>query len=131
MRLPQADVPFQGRKAGRRLRSFVVPTWLAVKVKRNKQVLVCVGDMITYLNVWRGWRDHNKNPQWAFRHFVNHKALLRAEDIRVQLRATLKSLGEPLASCGDDPQPICKVCQYALGCWPSLSARLQTLKSLL
>lgn len=59
--------------------------------------------------MWRGWRDHGKNAQWAFRHFVSHKALLRAEDIRVQLRAALKSLGEPLVSCGDDPRPICKV----------------------
>lgn len=78
-------------------------------VRGIERLYVCVGDLLTYLNVYRAWREHNKSPKWAFRHFVNHKALLRAEDIRLQLRATLKSLGEPLTSCDDDPLPICKV----------------------
>lgn len=67
------------------------------------------GDMITYLNVWRAWTDHGRSGAWAYRHFVSHKALLRAEDIRVRLRAQLKHLGEPLATCGTDPGPVCKV----------------------
>lgn len=67
--------------------------------------------MITYLNVWRAWTDHGRSGAWAYRHFVSHKALLRAEDIRVRLRAQLKHLGEPLATCGTDPGPVCKVRQ--------------------
>jgi hypothetical protein len=68
-----------------------------------------VGDLLTYLNVWRGWRDHQRSPKWAYRHFINHKALLRAEDIRIQLRGLLTRLGAPLATCGSDAAPVCQV----------------------
>lgn len=64
--------------------------------------------MITYLNVWRAWTDHGRSGAWSYRNFVSHKALLRAEDIRVRLRAQLKHLGEPLETCGSDPAVVSK-----------------------
>ena len=42
--------------------------------------------MITALNVWEGWlKAGPKAGQWAHANFLNHRALLRAQDIRTQL----------------------------------------------
>eukprot|EP00892_Ulva_mutabilis_P001346 jgi/Ulvmu1/11211/UM072_0048.1 len=99
--------------------------WAASKSKAfhaaRLKFAVAEGDMITYLNVWRAWTDHGRSGAWAYRHFISHKALLRAEDIRVRLRAQLKHLGLPLETCDSDPAVVCKAllagfflnaCQY-------------------
>lgn len=48
------------------------------------------GDLITYLNVWRGWEESGRSGQWAARNAVNHRTMLRAADIRSQLLRHLK-----------------------------------------
>lgn len=49
------------------------------------------GDLIAYLNVWEAWVGAGVGrPSWAHRHCLNHRTLLRAADIRSQLRSHLR-----------------------------------------
>jgi len=56
------------------------------------------GDLLTLLNVYTAF-DRNKTPAWCQKHFLNHKALRRATEIRTQMRKMLKRLDIPLTSC--------------------------------
>lgn len=47
---------------------------------------VAEGDMITALNVYQAWEAAGRAPKFAHRTGVSHKALLRASDIRGQIR---------------------------------------------
>jgi ATP-dependent RNA helicase DDX35 len=49
------------------------------------QFAVAEGDLITYLNVWRGWEENRRSSSWAYKNFIHQKNLLRAEEIRNQL----------------------------------------------
>ena len=40
---------------------------------------------MTYLNAWQAWQASGRDRRWAARHFLNHRTLLRASDIRSQL----------------------------------------------
>lgn len=79
------------------------------------------GDLITYLNVYKAWQKQQQNQQWCQRNYLNHKALLRAQDIKRlpssrdhqpwvsrQLTARLWKLGIRLESCGDDVYSLMK-----------------------
>lgn len=63
---------------------------------------MAAGDLLTYLNVWHAWEEHGRSPKWAHRNSLNHKALLRAADIRVQILALLHQLRVPVATCEGD-----------------------------
>lgn len=56
------------------------------------------GDLLTLLNVYTAF-EQNKTPAWCQKHFLNHKALRRATEIRVQMHKMLKRLDIPLVSC--------------------------------
>jgi len=56
------------------------------------------GDLLTLLNVYTAF-ERNKTPAWCQKHFLNHKALRRATEIRVQMHKMLKRLDIPLVSC--------------------------------
>lgn len=43
---------------------------------------VAEGDMIAYLNVYRAWEENNRSAKWCSKNYVNHKSLLRANDIQ-------------------------------------------------
>lgn len=44
---------------------------------------VAEGDLITCLNVYKAWEKQTQNQQqWCQKNYVNHKALLRAQDIK-------------------------------------------------
>ena len=51
---------------------------------------------MTYLNVWRAWQEGGRDRRWAARNCVNHRALLRAGDIRSQLCSHLRCDCPPL-----------------------------------
>jgi ATP-dependent RNA helicase DDX35 len=36
------------------------------------------GDLITYLNVWKGWEGSGRSRKWAYANYVSHKSMLRA-----------------------------------------------------
>ena len=40
------------------------------------------GDLITYLNVPRAWEEGGKSLEWCQKNYINHRAMLRASDIR-------------------------------------------------
>ncbi len=48
---------------------------------------VAEGDLIAYLNVWRAWEQSGRSKKWAVAHRVMHRSMLRAADIREQVRA--------------------------------------------
>lgn len=51
------------------------------------------GDLITYLNVYHGWEQSNKSERWCHDNCINHKAMVRAEDVKKQLEFRFKQLG--------------------------------------
>ena len=59
---------------------------------------VAEGDLITYLNVWRGWEVSGRSRKWAYANHVAHRSMLRAADIRDQLVRHLRRLGLPRRS---------------------------------
>lgn len=46
------------------------------------------GDLVSYLNVWRAWEESKRSKKWAVANHVMHRSLLRAADIRSQVRDT-------------------------------------------
>ena len=42
------------------------------------------------LNAWHGWQESGRSGRWAHNHFLNHRTLLRAADIRSQLTHHLR-----------------------------------------
>ena len=48
------------------------------------------GDLITFLNIWRGWEEFGRSRKWCYKNFVNHRTMLRAADIRNQLQRHLR-----------------------------------------
>ncbi|XP_020295918.1 probable ATP-dependent RNA helicase DHX35 [Pseudomyrmex gracilis] len=65
------------------------------------------GDLLTLLNVYTAF-DQNKTPAWCQKYFLNHKALRRATEIRVQMHKMLKRLNIPLTTCNGNVQQILK-----------------------
>lgn len=61
---------------------------------------VAEGDVITYLNVWRGWEESKRSKKWAVENHVNHRTLLRVADIRRQLGSYLGRMGCSVMSTG-------------------------------
>lgn len=59
---------------------------------------VAEGDLVTYLNVWRGWEESGRSKKWAIENHVMHRSMLRAADIRNQLQAHLRRQGIKQAS---------------------------------
>ncbi|KAA6422608.1 MAG: putative ATP-dependent RNA helicase DHX35-like [Trebouxia sp. A1-2] len=60
------------------------------------------GDLITFLNIWKGWEDAGRSRTWCYKNFINHRTMLRAADIRNQLQRHLRRLGLPWVSAVDD-----------------------------
>lgn len=63
--------------------------------RESPGVLVCrfaaaEGDLIAYLNVWRGWEEADRSKRWCAAHMLNYHNLLRAADIRRQLSYALR-----------------------------------------
>lgn len=48
------------------------------------------GDLVSGLNAWHGWQESGRSGKWAHTHFLNHRTLLRAADIRAQLNHHLR-----------------------------------------
>ena len=56
--------------------------------------------------VYNAFIKQNRNPKWCQEHYVNYKALIRAYDVRQQLRKYLKKFQVPLVSANGDPEKI-------------------------
>ena len=65
------------------------------------------GDAVMMLNIHDAYRDARNQAKFAGENMLNHRELLRAGDIRAQLRRHLARLGVLTdSSCGDDTIPI-------------------------
>jgi ATP-dependent RNA helicase DDX35 len=94
--------------------------WLGGGEKRAQQhakakFAVSQGDLLTYLNVWKAWEDSGRDKKWAVKHFVNHRSMLRAADIRRQLGAHLHRL-RISSSSGGGGNDMVDTIQKALTC---------------
>lgn len=71
---------------------------------------------MTSLNVYKAWEKAKQSQVWCQKHFINHKALLRAQDIQKQLTARLWKLGISMSSCGANFDPILQsiACGYCM-----------------
>ena len=67
----------------------------------RSQFAVKEGDLITYLNVWRGWEENRRGSSWAYKNYIRHKNLCRALEIRNELLQTVSRLKRQ--SQPDDP----------------------------
>ena len=75
----------------------------------KRRFSVAQGDLVTYLNVWRGWEESGgrNSKRWCYANCVNHRSMLRVADVRVQLLTHLRRLRVPLnASSSSDTTPI-------------------------
>lgn len=69
--------------------------WPAIPVASIVRLFFCrfataEGDLIAYLNVWRGWEEADRSKRWCAAHMLNYHNLLRAADIRRQLTYSLR-----------------------------------------
>ncbi|XP_068320129.1 probable pre-mRNA-splicing factor ATP-dependent RNA helicase DEAH9 isoform X2 [Pyrus communis] len=60
------------------------------------------GDHVSFLNVYKGFLQSSKSPQWCHKNFVNYQAMKKVIEIRGQLRRTAQRLGIVLKSCERD-----------------------------
>ena len=67
----------------------------------RSQFAVKEGDLITYLNVWRGWEENQRRSSWAYKNYILHKNMCRAHEIRNELLQTVSRLKRQ--SRPDDP----------------------------
>lgn len=66
------------------------------------------GDLITFLNIWRGWEESGRSRKWSYKNFINHRTMLRAADIRNQLQRHVRY------------SPVCQFirCMHGVACDP-------------
>ena len=56
------------------------------------------GDHLTLLNVYHAWLKEGKDQQWCFHHYINHRNIVSAENVRHQLEKTMQRLNLQLIS---------------------------------
>lgn len=90
------------------------------KLGPRKRFQVFEGDHITHLNgmrspyshliivVYQGFSNSKFNKSWCDQHSINYKAMLRAVDVRGQLRGYLKRFGVSTIKSAKDVESIRK-----------------------
>ncbi|KAJ9517335.1 hypothetical protein QJQ45_016702 [Haematococcus lacustris] len=74
-----------------------------VLMEAKARFAVAEGDMVTLLNVWRGWCESGRSKSWAQSNCINHHALHKADEVRQQLEGQCRRLGLPHGeSCDSD-----------------------------
>jgi ATP-dependent RNA helicase DDX35 len=94
----------------------VPPLWLSrgsrkMQDEAKAKFAAAEGDLVTYLNVLRGWRDHGRDLRWCERLFISHHSLMKAEEVRLQLEKTMRRLKIGLGSCLDSPDGVALLCK--------------------
>ncbi|CAD8093029.1 unnamed protein product [Paramecium sonneborni] len=54
------------------------------------------GDHITFLNVFKAFKEHNESSDWCYQNFINYRSLKSADKIKVQLRQIMQKQQIPL-----------------------------------
>jgi len=84
---------------------FFTPRGRADEAAEARKRFVCPsGDHATLLQVFRGWSEvpRNERHRWCHEHFVNSRAMTKADDIHKQLLQYVSDMGVALSSCGED-----------------------------
>lgn len=68
----------------------------------REKFFVPESDHLTLLHVYSQWKVNGFSERWATRHFLHHKALARAREVRQQLQDIVKTQELKLESCGTD-----------------------------
>ncbi|XP_067007183.1 probable ATP-dependent RNA helicase DHX35 [Anabrus simplex] len=69
---------------------------------------VAEGDLLTLLNVYNAYVKHRGDPNWCHEHFLNHKGLKRASEIRQRMVSLLKKFKLAFVSAKRDTTSICR-----------------------
>ena len=65
----------------------------------REKFVVPESDHLTLLNVYNQWKNNGYRDDWADRHFIHHKALKKAREVRSQLLDIMKTLKMAYSSC--------------------------------
>ncbi|XP_064474094.1 probable ATP-dependent RNA helicase DHX35 isoform X2 [Ornithodoros turicata] len=88
---------------------FLSPSNRRVEARKAKyKFSVLEGDLLTLLNVYNTFIQKGKEKQWCGQMYLNYKGLLRAFEIRKQLRGLLVKCKVPIVSCDGDADTICR-----------------------
>lgn len=68
----------------------------------RERFLVPESDHMSLLNVYQSWLHHKKSMQWCRLNFLNHRTLVKAEEIKNQLEQIMASARLSLVSTGSD-----------------------------
>jgi len=66
------------------------------------------GDLLTYANVFNGFKKAGSSAQWCKKHYVSARCLRHSVKVRQQLQRILSRLKVPLVSCGKETSNVCK-----------------------
>lgn len=83
---------------------FVCPQYKSREAKRARyQFSVSEGDLLTLLNAYTSFVQHQKSKQWCSQHFLSYKSLCKAMEIRSRLKSVLQKISgtETLSSAND------------------------------
>ena len=68
----------------------------------REKFFVPESDHLTLLNVYTQWKNNGSRGDWCSTHFLHHKTISRARDIRSQLLDTMKQQRVPLNNSGTE-----------------------------
>lgn len=84
---------------------FVQPKNLRGTVDAARRAFaVTQGDHVTLLNVYNSFLRNKQGSGWCKSFFLNHRALVRATEVRAQIRGYMQRFG--IALCDDAPEPV-------------------------
>ena len=56
------------------------------------------GDHLTLLNVYHAWLKEGKDQRWCYDHYINHRSITSAENVRNQLERIMQRFNLPMVS---------------------------------
>lgn len=65
------------------------------------------GDHLTILNAFREFLNAENPKMWCFKHFLNYRNLMYANEVRKQLMEICKRCNLEESSCGSDFDQVC------------------------
>jgi len=72
---------------------FYTPSVIKEKVDRIREKFIHpTSDHLTLLNVYKQWKENKTTQNWTRDHFLNEKSLMKAEDIKKQLKNYLSKI---------------------------------------
>ncbi len=74
----------------------------------RRKFAVYEGDHLTMLNVYNSFIKAGKSSDWCSHNHVNYRSLMRAVDIRNQIKKYLRRFKVPLVSCEEESEKILK-----------------------